>query len=333
MSLKPLSIALAFAYSTAALPAAEGLTQAQKDSIIKQLEQLLNRRDAGATSGARGAVSRLKAAAASDSAARNLYVESVKRERFERDEKKGGEFADWKTSHADSLRTDAVGTCLRAQAMGLVAAIETARADAAKPESREAAFTAVLPTIFSFVDTANVGAAKFRALEADDRLPKRKEILPQAKNVFGQDFFNSDIAKALNITAYIKKPEGFPSKIDGAKGAIADFVLPRLYEFGNAEAIDKTWDHQIASLADLVMLYKSEKLMAKSKDAFEEELPLARWSQARDRFIYGDDKAAGATAMLGVIKTHLDHEFCVSWIEEFEGLIEEDEAEPVEGTE
>ena len=324
--LKTLSAALAIGILTAVSSPAEALTSEQKDSIIKKLEQLLARRDSGASSGARGAMAKLKAAAGSESAARNLYVECIKRERFERDDKKGGEFSDWKAEHADSLRTDAVGMCLRAHVIGLIAALEIARADAAKPEAKEAAFTAVLPTIFSYVDVANIGAAKFQGLKRDDRLQNAKKIRDQAKEVFEKDIFESEIAKALNITAYIKKPEGFPSKIDGAKGAIEEFVLPRLYEFGNADAIDKTWDHQIESLADRVKLYKAEKLIAKSKDAFEEELPLARWAQARDRFTYGDDKIAGATAMLEVIRTHLDHEFAVSWIEEFKDLVAEDGA-------
>ena len=318
----------AFALVTPALPAAEGLTEAQKESIIKRLDELLQRRESGATSGSKIALNRLRSAAASNSAASAFYVECVRLERFERAEKKTSEFIDWKSNHAAAFRTDLVGKCVRAHALGLVLAIETAQADRLKPEAKNAEFLRILPDYLTFADLANNCIAEIDALGNEEKDKDERDVFAQAKTILDLEIFKSDIAKTLNVSAYIAAPEGFPMKISEVNDTTESYILPRLYEIGKLAPIDETWNRHITRLASAVIFYKEEKLIAKSKDLFEEKLPLARWAQARDRFTYGDDKVAGATAMLDVIKAHLDHEFCVTWIEEFKELVAEDQ--PVE---
>lgn len=332
--MKPLSllalVSLSMTHISHVAAADASLTEAQKESIIKRLDQLLNRREAGATSGSSVAMSRLKSATASDSAAVALYMECVKRERFERAEKKGGEYTDWKQSHSDAFRTDAVGMCLRANAMGLASALQINTADKAKPEDKESAFLKTLPNFHSFLDLASTGVAQTAALLEDKKINHHGRISSQANTIKNLNLFSSVIADALNITAYITIPSKFPAKLDEALDATESFILPRLYAFGKLPPIDQAWDRHIKRLADGVIFYKKEKLIVKSKDLFEKALPLARWAQARDRFRYGTDKVVGATAMLDVIKAHLDHEFCVTWIEEFKELVKEDAPETSE---
>ena len=66
------------------------------------------------------------------------------------------------------------------------------------------------------------------------------------------------VAKTLNVTAYIKVPEGYPSRLDDAEGATESFLLPRLYEIGQLAPIDEAWNKHIARLADGVNFYKKE---------------------------------------------------------------------------
>ena len=324
-ALKSVYAALAFALFVPAVPAAEVLTEDQKASILKRLDDLLQRRESGATSGSTVAMNRLRSAAASNSAAATFYIACVKLERFERDEKKASEFIQWKSNHATAFRSELVGKCLRAHALGLLAAIQTANADKLKPEAKDAQFLKNLPDILTFADLGNNCIAEEAALANEDKKDKdERDIMGQAKAIIDMDIFNSAIAKTLNISAYIKTPEGFPTKISEVNNITESFILPRLYEIGELAPIDETWTRHITRLASAVTFYKDEKLIAKSKDIFEEQLPLARWAQARDRFTYGDDKVAGATAMLDVIKNHLDNEFAVTWIEEFEQLVNDD---------
>jgi hypothetical protein len=294
------ALALMFA---APLVHADPLSEADREALIEQLDNLRDNAKEKAMGRIGTAAAAFRAAMASDEAAVDLYLKCVEKVDFEDRKRSAQEFREWKRRQSDRLKEDGLGRCLRHQLRWLVLTLEAAEA--------EGDFSKLAP----------------RAAEAMDSIFGNPEQFEGNVGPLREPVTNTVFARAYNLGG--AKVENWPlSPLDVAT-IFGQILLPPLRAEGKHDTLREQWLKRIR-YEGIVREYwsggggprgRQTERSPELERFIAETLPDLKWQMEEDLYKSGDQKRA-AVNMLAHIEAHLTHAKAREWAERFRNLID-----------
>lgn len=292
--------------ATAPLSSADELTNAEREKLSKQLEELLHKSQETLTQRQATAYKAYKSALQSETAAMELYLNCVELADFENQGKKNSDFRDWKRKEKDRYSDPGFKCALRHQLNWLVLTIEAARADE---------------------DDMSKLAPKART--ALQNVLADAEQLKGKEGILRQDATNSVFARAYGFGSL--KVKDWPKSPLEIADIYDKLVLPPLRDEMNASSVRSAWMERISyeekALLEWAAVPKDSSIGMKKEmlpPAYEkfmaEQKPKLIWQMERDVFKSGDQTGA-ATRMLSHISSNIAHNDAIKWAEELQTLI------------
>ncbi len=288
---------------------ADALSDADRESLLENLEKLRESANAKVDARFRVALAAFRVAIGSDDAAIDLYLNCMEKVSFEDQQKKSADFREWKRKEAEQLSDPGLRLALRQQLRWLVLTLQASseKADRAKlaVEAEE------------IVDSIFREPAKFKNQET----------------VLNQAVTSSVFARAYDINSV--KVENWPlSPVE--LGQVYDQVLLPPYRNPNRlSELRAAWIKRIqqegAKIEHWKAIVKNPKEekrigMASSMQspAYEKFLaetqPKLQWEMECDLFRNGDESGA-AVRMLAHLEKYIAHPAAREWGEQFEALL------------
>ena len=304
--MKTLSIALLVSLASP-IAIADDLTQADRETLLEKLEAIRNDADAKVDARFRAAISAYRNAMSSESAAIDLYLKCEEMVNFQEQNKKSGDFREWKRKNADKLSDKYFKMALRQQLRWLVLTLEAASED---PDRDKLAAEAgkVLESIMT---------------QAEDLAPHR--------NVLQQSVTSSVFARAYDINSL--KVEKWPLSPAQIQPVYDQVILPPLRRPDRFTSLRAAWTRRMVQegmVADLWSGKPDEKkkgVRSPEYDKFiENTLPKLQWDAEVDLFKAGDERGA-AVRMLAHIEKNLAHDAAPKWAGDFVALLQPAPAE------
>lgn len=289
---------------------AEILSDADRETLLENLEKLRESADSKVDARFRIALAAFREAIGSDDAAISLYLNCMEKVNFEDQQKKAGDFREWKRKEAEKLSDPGLRLALRHQLRWLVLTLQAAsdKADRAKLA----------------VDAQEIVDSIFRDPE---KLKNQEAILNQAVT-------SSVFARAYEInSAKVEKWPLSPIQLDQVYGEV---LLPPYRSPARVGELRATWIKRIQQEGAKMEHWspvndknpKEEKRIgmasAMQSPAYErflaETQPKLQWQMEIDLFRSGDESGA-AVRMLAHLEKFLAHPSAREWGEEFESLL------------
>jgi hypothetical protein len=288
---------------------ADALSDADRESLLENLEKLRESANAKVDARFRVALAAFREAIGSDDAAIELYLNCMEKVNFEDQQKKPADFREWKRKEAEKLSDPGLRLALRQQLRWLVLTLQAAS------EKTDRAKLAV--------DAQEIVDSIFRE---SGKLKNQQAILNQAvtSSVFARayDINSAKVEKwALSpvqlgqvYDQILLPPYRNPSRL----GELRATWIKRIQQEGMkmehwSENDRKPKDEKRIGMASAAQSPEYEKFLAETQ-------PKLQWEMELDIFRQGDESAA-ALRMLAHLEKHLSHPAARGWGEEFEALL------------
>lgn len=281
---------------------ADGLTQADKETLIERLQAIRDDADSKVDARFRAAIAAYKGAMSSEDAASDLYLKCEEMVNFDEMNKKSGDFRDWKRKNGDRLSDKDFKMALRQQLRWLVLTLEAASED---PDR----------------DKLAVEAGKIL-----DSIMTMAEDLSPHRNILEQSVTGSVFARAYGINSIkVEKWPLSPVQIDPIYDQV---ILPPLRRPERLAALRSAWSKRMfyeSTVADLWSGKPGEKIKSGTHspeyDKFvSDTLPKRQWESEMDLFKAGDERGA-AVRMLAHIEKNLSHSAAPKWAADFIAIL------------
>jgi|GEM_PF-1179426 len=269
------------------------LTSEQRESLIEQLEVIQDVIDGKRVSTRTSAVQAFTAAAASDEAAYEFYLQCHKVLRFDKRDAKFTEYRDWRDRNEDKIRTKSHLAAMRLQLQYLVLTMR-----AAEGVDRDV----IVPELERFI--ANIVA------NADQLTGEGMKVLRESvrRTIFAEAY---GLDKSLEVEDWHLSPGEFATVYEKT-------VFPFIRENAPEQLAD-TWDRRIGLEVQFTELTQEGNDLALEK--FEtERLPRLYWAKANDIYQHVSE-TAGAAAMIRIVQAQQDHPDIAKWVASFRSLL------------
>ena len=285
---------------------AGSLSDADRESLLDQLEKIRESADSKVDARFRLALAAYRNAMASDEAALEFYLNCTEKVNFEQQKKKPAEFRDWKHKEADKLSDPGLRLALRHQLRWLLLTIEAASEKVDRPKL----------------------AAE--AQEAVDAIFRDLDPLKGQEGVLGKPVTSTVFASVYGIDS-----------IKGDQWALSPIHLDQVYETiifpplrtpSRVSELRAAWIRRIQQEAAKAEKWASEARapkkigMASALQAPEyekfitETQPKLQWDMEVDLFHHGDE-ANASVRMLAHLEKYINHDSARQWGEDFKALL------------
>jgi hypothetical protein len=258
---------------------------------LKTLEETVTKARTGNNLAALDAITE---AAAADSKAIALWIDSVRETDFRDQDKKEAEFRAWREGAGRRLSEPGAAGALRLHLQYLLLTIRVASATSDQDRAE------VLTSLLAYLDDLS---------RADKATLKNRQALDTS-------VLATPIARRYKLDITVRPPEAWSLTPGNLEAIYESSILPYLRQKKDAARLQTAWSRRLQQEAALVATQDSEVL---TKNYREVVLPTLEWAQARDLFIAG---APGAGAkMLQLIQQNQGHKNTPVWIQELRSLL------------
>jgi hypothetical protein len=288
---------------------AEILSDADRETLLENLEKLRESADSKVDARFRLALAAFREAIGSDDAAIQLYLNCMEKVNFEDQQKKSADFREWKRKEAEKLSDPGLRLALRHQLRWLVLTLQAASEKA---------------------DRAKLAGD---AQEIVDSIFRDPEKLKNQENLLNQSVTSSVFARAYEInSAKVDKWPLSPVQLDQVYEQI---LLPPYRTPSRLSELRAAWVKRIQQEGAKMEHWsgndknpKEEKRIgmasAMQSPAYEKFLadtqPKLQWEMEIDLFRNGDESGA-AVRMLAHLEKYLAHPAARDWGKQFETLL------------
>jgi hypothetical protein len=288
---------------------AEALSDADRETLLENLEQLQESADSKVDAKFRVALAAYREAIGSDDAAMELYLNCIEKVNFEDQQKKSTDFREWKRSQVDKLADPGLRLALRHQLRWLVLTLQAS--------SEKADRTKLIPEAQQIVDSIFLDTAKLR---------NQQETLNQSVT-------SSVFARAYEINS--AKVEMWPLSPISLDQVYEQILLPPNRKSSRLNQLQATWTKRIQQESAKVQYWseheqkpKDEKRVGMASEmqnpAYEKFLtqakPSLQWEMELDLFSHGDESGA-AVRMMNHLQKNLTHPSVRQWAKQFGALL------------
>jgi hypothetical protein len=301
------SIALLVSASFALVPlAAEPLSEADRQVLLKRLEQLRDKAGDHVSQRLRGAARDFAAAMKSDDATIDLYLQCVEKVDFEDRDRKSSDFRDWKRNNRERLRDEGFALVLRHQLRWAMLTIQAAN----QPEKIEE----LAPDVMQALD-----------LIYQDPVALREHVATLSQAVTSTVF-----ARAYGLNGY--EAEGWPlAPLEGGRDHLASMaafnqvIFPALRAERETKKLRDAWKKRI-QFEEIARGFWSKDSTEEGQSLELDEFladrrPALQWEMEEDLFRVGDQRQA-ALSMLKLLAEHITHPQARDWEQRFRDLID-----------
>lgn len=303
--MKHLLILISLGINVSSLQAQE-LTDVDRDLLLDKLREIQQSADSAARGKFSAAVSAFQIAAASDTAAHDLYLKCVEKVSFQDEAKKAKEFREWRKRHKERRDSPGFRRALRYQLSWLLKTIEIAE----NPEARERMPDAAIGMIESILGDA--------------------QTLKGQSGVLTGSVLSSYFARAYELEGL--KPENWALAPLAISSMYESVILPPWQNSDSLTMLEKGWNKRIEHTGLAIQMFSPEG----DKDRIPEFEKWYRdgrldllWSKQTDFFRHGSQRAA-ALKMLDHVKVNLANPKASGWISEFSILVAGEDETPAE---
>ena len=294
---------------------AESLSDADRETLLENLEKLGSASDSKVDARFRLAIIAYRNAISSDDAAIDLYLSCMEKVHFEELHKRPVDFRDWKRQEAEKLADPGLRLAIRHQLRWLLLTLE-----AASSQSNRAKLTA-------------------DAQEAVDSIFRDAEKLKDHHGILSQAAVSSVFAKAYDINQVVV--EKWPMSPTDLEGIYDQVLLPPYRKLATLNALKTGWMKRIQQETvkneewgqkrpekrdgrEDRRVGMASNMQSPEQLAFlEEGLPKLRWNMEVDLFRNGDESGA-SVRMLSLLEKSVGHASYKEWSAEFKKLLKPD---------
>lgn len=282
------------------------------NTILRDLDQLEEKQKQAIQSARSTALSQLKAAAASGTAAVGFYVNAVEAMQFDGVKGQGAAFSNWKSSKADIFRAKELQTVLLLHLKYLVLSLERKGFD--KPELFVPPSLAYVNELIG-VDKMFLDQDKF-IKESNDKaaVAVQKEIVKIKDDLLGKSLQESIFVKWFRLE--LPKGEDWelvPGNIPGILEKNIRMVLRKAKD----PRIIETWELEMKVLADRVTFGRLEQQASQFNTVTR---PRLQFSRANDMVEVGQKNRA-INEIYGMVKTYPQHPDFDKWVQRLRELL------------
>ncbi len=270
----------------------EDLDESVRSRLIRQLEAIRNAAYDFRHGALASAYSAFEQAAASDSAAVELFLKCTKELDFDRKGRRAIEWLEWKGNdrNKERRRKKEFGAALRLQLQYLLL---TMKVSILKPEE---------------VDKKRMYYEKLIGFAG--QLGENWDKLEEERWLLSQSVFSSVFARVYNVSQHLKAPEGWETAPGNLSGIYDNAVLPYLRENDRWDEVISIWMTRIRQETEKVQALKDP---AKREEFAETKLPSLQWKMAEDILLSGQS-AQALSDMLSILGAHPTHPSAMGWI-------------------
>jgi hypothetical protein len=286
---------------------AETLSSADREALLEKLDTLRKNAESKVDERFRLAIAAYNAAAGSDQAAAEFYLNCTEKVDFKDQRKKNSDFREWKRKEAEKLSAPGLGLALRLQLRWLILTLRAASEKADR-------------------DSLLTGAQ-----EIVDAISRDAEKLKDHQQILNQSVTSSLFAKAYDLGEVAV--DDWPMA-PGQTALIYDqILLPPLRKPARLEALRAAWIRRIQqemaiqefwSAADEAGGRKAGGAAFARSPQYErfvaEAVPALQWQMELDLFKNGDERGA-ALRMLAHLEKHINHKSAREWSRTFQQIL------------
>lgn len=292
---------------------AESLSDADRETLLDNLDKLRESADSRVDARFRIALAAYRNAIGSDDAAIDLYLNCLEKVNFEEQQRKAGDFREWKRKESEKLSDPALRLALRHQLRWLMLTLEAASEKA---------------------DRVKLAGEAQEIVDAIFRDPSKLE---GQEAILGQGVTSSVFARAYDIN-HVKVEKWPMSPIE--LGAIYDeILLPPYRTSARLAGLRGTWITRIHYEIAKVEHFPGRRQRAREENReekrvgmadamhspeyvkfLEEEVPKLQWEMEMDLFTHGDESGA-AVRMLAHLEKYIGHPSAREWSDELKKLL------------
>jgi hypothetical protein len=285
-------------------------------AILQELARIEESQKNAVVSARQSAIAQIRAAAASPSAATDLYERAVEATQFEGTKNKGAAFADWKASRAPVLRNRELQTALLLHLRYLALSLE--RKVSEKPDSF------VAPSLSYARDLAAAEGQFLKVLEAlqnptgSDRDQQNidREALKMKDEFLGKALGDSVFVRWLRLGPELPKGDNWELTPGNLSGILEKNVRVPLRAAKNPELLS-TYEMELQVLADRASLSRREHEANEFNTVVRPRVQLAR---ANDMIDLGQ-KNRGIAEIFLMVKTYPQHPDFGKWVKRLRELL------------
>jgi len=286
---------------------AAGLSDADRETLLEQLEKIRESADSKVDARFRLAVTAYRAAMASDEAAMELYLNCLEKMNFEQQQKKASEFREWKRKEAEKLSEPGLRLALRYQLRWLLLTIQAAseKADRGKlaGEAKE-----VIESMF-------IDLTQLKGQEAILGKPVTSSVFAtvyQIDSIKVDHWALSPVQLDQVYETIILPPLRIPSRVSELRAA----WIKRIQQEG---IMAEHWTPEVRKSKKIGM---ASALQAPEHEKFlMETQPKLQWEMEVDLFQNGDE-ADSSVRMLAHLEKYINHDSARQWGDEFKALLQ-----------
>jgi len=297
------------------------------EAILRELEQIEKKQKQELLSARQMAVNQVKSAAASGSAAADLYERAVEAVQFEGTKNKAAAYADWKSSKAAMLRTNEIQAALTLHLRYLALSLERKGSD--KPD------LFIQPSLTYVRDLAAADATFIKqALSVSqqggsDRDRERqavdREAIKLKDDLLNKSLNESVFVKWMRLGSSLPKGDDWELTPGNLSGILEKNVRTPLRAAKNPVLL-ATYEQEMQFLADRVSASRREHDATDFNTLVRPRLQLAR---ADDMAALGQKNRA-VTEIFLLVKTYPQHPDFGKWLTRLRELLTPASAAPVE---
>lgn len=310
---------------------AENLTDADRETLLENLEKLREAADSKVDARFRVAINAFRNAIGSDDAAIDLYLNCMEKVNFEEQHRKAADFREWKRKEAEKLSDGGLRLALRHQLRWLMLTLQVA---SEKPENR-----------YKFnADAREIVDAIFRDI---DKLKNQQQTLNES--VLGTVFARAYDINGVKIEDWAFSPIQISQVYEGTflppvrkSGKVAELRATWIKRIQQESIAMEKWGGQRGRDREEERIGTVESLQSPEYARFlEEGVPKLQWEMEVDLFRNGDESGA-SVRMLAHLQKYIGHASARDWSDQFQKLLKPEapvktaepgaEAEPVPPT-
>jgi hypothetical protein len=281
------------------------------DVILRELDMIEQRQKQTLASARQMAISQLRSAAVSPSAAAALYADAVEAVEFEGKPNKGAAFAEWKSGMGDALRSTDFQNVILLHLRYLVMSLERGASD--KPELFIAPSLAyandLVPTEDSFQDLKKKQADKPANERAQRDRDIAQKVLNAKKDLLDKSISDGVFTRWLRLQQWLPKSDGW-ELTPGNLAGILEKNVRSVMRTVKDPALIQTWDLEMKVLADRATSGRLDFLAADFNTMVR---PKMIFSRANDMILLGQTNRA-ANDIYILVKTYPQHPDFSKWV-------------------
>lgn len=307
-----MKVPILFACATLALHPlhAEILSDADRETLLENLDKLKESADSRVDAKFRMAIAAFRNAVGNDQAAIDLYLNCMEKVNFEEQQKKAADFREWKRKEAEKLAEPGLRLALRHQLRWLILTLQAA--------------------------SENVDRTKLAGDAQDivDTIFRDPEKLAGQEKILSQSVTSSVFARAYEINSV--KVEKWPLSPVLLDQIYTEILLPPFQNPTRINELRATWIKRIqqegAKIEHMADKPRGEDREDKRigmasamrgpefEKFLQDTVPKLQWEMEVDLFSNGDQSGA-AVRMLAHLEKYITHASAREWGEEFRKLL------------